>query len=168
MRLDHLATYHNRELNVVVETPRGSRAKYAYDPETGLFVVGKLLPLGLAFPFNFGFVPSTIGGDGDPMDALVATDEALVTGCLVRCRILGVLEMRKTKDGRKVKDDRLVVVPAVERGLAHLKSLEDLGDAVHDFEQFFVSYFRTHGKPLAILGRGGPARAATLLKAALR
>jgi inorganic pyrophosphatase len=102
------------------------------------------------------------------MDALVVTDESLVTGCLVRCRILGVIETRKSKNGRKVKDDRLVVVPTEERGLARLQSLEDLGDEVHEIEQFFVAYNRTHGKPLEILGRGGSKKAQTLLKAALR
>ena len=167
MRLDHLPAFHDDGLNVVVETPRGSRAKYTYDPESGLFVVGKLLPVGLAFPVNFGFVPSTIGGDGDPMDAVVATDEALATGCLVQCRILGVIETRKTRKGRRVKDDRLIVLPAHEKGLAHLKSIDDLGGEIHEIEQFFVSYNRTHGKPFAILGRGGPARARALLKAAL-
>jgi len=60
---------------VVIDTPRGSRCKYKYDAKLGLFRVGKLLPLGATFPFNFGYVPGTLGPDGDALDVLVLLDE---------------------------------------------------------------------------------------------
>ena len=63
--------------NVVVETPRGSRTKFAYDPETGLFLAKKLLAMGFAFPFSFGFLPSTKAQDGDPLDVLPLTEAEL-------------------------------------------------------------------------------------------
>ena len=62
--------------NVVIETPKGSRNKFDYDPELGLFRLGGVLPLGAVFPFDFGFVPSTLGGDGDPLDVLTLMDES--------------------------------------------------------------------------------------------
>ncbi|HEY1403173.1 MAG TPA: inorganic diphosphatase, partial [Pyrinomonadaceae bacterium] len=79
-------------LRVVIETPRGSRNKYDYDAELGLFKLGGVLPAGAVFPFDFGFVPRTTGGDGDPLDVLVIMDEAAFAGCLVEARLLGVIE----------------------------------------------------------------------------
>jgi inorganic pyrophosphatase len=69
-------------LNVVVETPKGSRVKYAYDLESGFFILSKALPEGMVFPFNFGFVPNTLAPDGDPLDVLVLNEEPLISGCL--------------------------------------------------------------------------------------
>jgi inorganic pyrophosphatase len=71
-------------VNVVIETPKGSCIKYAYDAECGLFALKRALPQGFAFPFNFGFVPSTLGEDGDPLDILILNEEPLFPGCLVK------------------------------------------------------------------------------------
>src|SRR5262245_14937852 len=101
-------------LNVIIETPRGSRNKYAYDEESGLFRLIKLLPAGMAFPFDFGFVPSTQGGDGDPLDALVLSEETLFPGCLVRTRILGAIKAEQRKGKKIERNDRLIAVPLVE------------------------------------------------------
>jgi inorganic pyrophosphatase len=72
-----------RECKVIIETPKGRRNKFDYDPEFQLFALGGLLPEGLAFPYDFGFIPSTLGDDGDPLDVLVLMDEAAHVGCLV-------------------------------------------------------------------------------------
>src|SRR5918997_1148233 len=83
-----LEAFHDEEeLNVVVETPKGSRNKYDYDEKLGLFKLGGVLPSGASFPFDFGFVPSTLGGDGDPLDVLVLMEEPAFAGCLVRTRV---------------------------------------------------------------------------------
>lgn len=84
--------------NVVVETPRGSRAKFAYDSETGLFRAKKLLAMGFAFPFACGFFPSTHAEDGDPLDALLLTDADLPMGTLVRCRLIGGIAIKDIED----------------------------------------------------------------------
>src|SRR5207302_1611839 len=81
--------------------PRGSRCKYKYDPKTGVFRLGKLLPLGAGFPYNFGFVPSTRGEDGDALDVLVFLDEPVFAGCVVPVRLIGVLEAEQTEKGHK-------------------------------------------------------------------
>jgi inorganic pyrophosphatase len=80
------------DLNVVIETPRGSGCKFKFIPKTGLFTIGHILPAGAVFPFDFGFVPGTEGGDGDPLDVLVLLDAPAFTGCLVPCRLVGVIE----------------------------------------------------------------------------
>src|SRR4051812_19029265 len=87
------------ELTVVVETPRGSRNKFDFDPAVGLFELAGVLPAGASFPFDFGFVPSTRAPDGDPLDVLVLMDEPAFPGCVVRCRLLGVIEAEQTEKG---------------------------------------------------------------------
>jgi inorganic pyrophosphatase len=100
------------DLRVIIETPQGSRNKFDYDAELGLFKLGGVLPAGAVFPFDFGFVPSTTGGDGDPLDVLVLMDEAAFAGCLVEARLIGVIEAKQTeRDGKTTRNDRLVAVP---------------------------------------------------------
>src|SRR4051812_50183417 len=77
------------DLNVVIETPKGSRNKFDYDPKKDLFKLGGVLPAGAVFPFDFGFIPRTMGEDGDPIDVLVLMDEPAFTGCLVVARLIG-------------------------------------------------------------------------------
>jgi inorganic pyrophosphatase len=68
---------------VIVETPKGSRVKYAFDFETGFFILSQALPEGMMFPFNFGFIPQTLAEDGDPLDVLILNEEPVVSGCLL-------------------------------------------------------------------------------------
>src|SRR5256714_11155497 len=100
-----------KELNVIIETPKGSRNKFNYDDKLRLFKLGGVLPSGAVFPFDFGFVPSTTGGDGDPLDVLVLMDEPAFAGCLVRVRPVGVIEAEQTeRDGGTARNDRLIAV----------------------------------------------------------
>ena len=111
--LAHLETWDSKSgcLNVIIETPKGSRNKFEYKPEGGLFELSKVLPKGLSFPYDFGFVPSTKGEDGDLLDVLVLMDEPAFTGCKVRCRLIGVIEAEQTnKHGETVRNDRLIAV----------------------------------------------------------
>ena len=98
-------------LNVIIETPKGSRNKFKYNEDHGLFMFDKALPIGQSFPFDFGFLPSTIGEDGDPLDALVLTHEPTFVGCLVVSKLLGVIEANQTADGKTNRNDRFVAVP---------------------------------------------------------
>src|SRR5215216_5034582 len=79
------------DLTVVVETPKGSRNKYKYDPAQGVMRLGATLGQGLAFPFDFGFFPSTRGEDGDPLDVLLFLETAVPPGCVATARVIGVL-----------------------------------------------------------------------------
>ena len=154
------------ELNVIIETPKGSRNKFNYDEETGLFMLGGVLPAGSVFPFDFGFVPSTVGGDGDPLDVLVLMDEPAFTGCLVRVRPVGVIEAEQSeRDGETMRNDRLIGVASKARLHRDVRTLESLGDALLDeIEHFFVSYNEFKGKQFNPLGRFGPARARKLVE----
>src|SRR5262245_29594058 len=98
-------------VNVIVETPKGSHTKFKYDEEHGLFMFDKTLPIGQTFPFDFGFLPSTRGDDGDPLDVLVLTDEPTFVGCLIHGKLLGVIEAEQTENGKTERNDRLIAVP---------------------------------------------------------
>src|SRR3712207_13234 len=88
------------DLNVVIETPKGSHNKYAYDEEFGIFRFQGVMPEGNLFPHDFGFVPSTLGEDSDPLDVLVLLDVSLPVGCLLAARPLGVIEAeQRERDG---------------------------------------------------------------------
>ena len=154
------------DLNVVIETPKGSRNKYALDEETGIFILKGVLTVGHSFPFDFGFIPRTKGGDGDPLDVLVLMDEPAFVGCLVRCRLIGVIEAEQTgTDGKVERNDRLIAVAAVSRTHTHVRNLEDLNQTLVDqIEHFFISYNEAKGGKFKPLGRFGPERALKIVK----
>ena len=83
----------NGEIQMVVETPRGSNIKLHYEPKLGAFTVSRALPLGLIYPYDWGFVPGTKGEDGDPIDALALHDGATYPGVVLPCHALGVVEL---------------------------------------------------------------------------
>jgi inorganic pyrophosphatase len=156
-------------VQVVIDTPQGSRCKYKYDEATGIFRLRKLLPLGARFPYSFGFVPSTRGEDGDPLDVLVILEEPLLVGSVVPVRLLGVLEAEQTEqDGKTVRNDRLLGVPTPAFAAPQLNSLEDLGpQALQQIEHFFVSYIQSEGRRFQPLGRRGPDHALQLIETSL-
>ena len=160
----------SKELNVIIETPKGSRNKYNYDEEHQLFRLGGVLPAGAVFPFDFGFLPNTKGGDGDPLDVLVLMDESAFAGCLVRARLLGAIEAEQTEeDGETTRNDRLIAVAADSRDHRHITSLEDLSqNLVDEIEHFFVSYNEIKGKSFRPMGRFGPERAQRLVREGMR
>src|SRR3954468_12169043 len=160
------AVHDDEELNVLIETPKGSRNKYNYDGELGLFKLGGVLTAGGAVPFDFGFVPSTLGGDGDPLDVLVLMDEPAFAGCLVRTRLVGVVEAEQTeRDGETTRNDRLIGVAAESRLHKGVRTLKGLGPALLDeIEHFFVSYNDFKGKRFKPLGRFGPKKATELVE----
>src|SRR5438270_11881846 len=91
----------------IIETPKGCRNKFDYDPDSGLFKLGGLLPEGMMFPFDFGCVPSTLAEDGDPVDIMVLMDAAAHVGCLIEGRIIGIINAEQPEDGNPETDDRL-------------------------------------------------------------
>src|SRR5215217_8069110 len=88
----------------VIESPKNSRNKFNYDPESNLFKLASLLPEGMSFPFDFGFIPSTRGEDGDPLDVMVLMDEPAHVGCLMEVRLIGVIEADQTEHGKTEKN----------------------------------------------------------------
>lgn len=155
-------------LNVVVDTPKGSRNKYKYDEEHGQWRLSKVLPQGMYFPYDFGFVPSTRGGDGDLLDVLVLMDEPAFPGCVVSARLIGVLEAEQTERGKTVRNDRLVAVVETPYNPAEYHSLDELSQRLDEIEHFFVSYNQVEGRVFKPLGRRGPEHGQELLREASR
>jgi inorganic pyrophosphatase len=153
-------------VNVIIDTPRGSRCKYKYDEKAGLFRLGKLLPLGASFPYDFGFIPATRGDDGDPLDVLVLLDEPVFVGCVVPVRLIGVLEAEQTEQGgEKIRNDRLLGVVETPYNPPEVRSLDELsGQRLDEIEHFFVSYNEMEGRRFRPTGRHGPNRAERLLE----
>jgi inorganic pyrophosphatase len=140
-------------LNVVIDTPKGCRNKYAFDFGIKHYKVKSVLPKGAVFPFDFGSVPGTTADDGDPLDVLLLMDEPAFTGCVVQGRLLGVIEAEQTSDGKTERNDRLIAVAAESHTHSSLKSLKTLdAELIKEIEHFFVSYNEMRGKkfkPLA-------------------
>ncbi len=161
--LTQISTFRDDEsvLNVIIETPKGSRNKLAYEPDLGVFELSGVLPEGSVFPYDFGFVPSTLGDDGDPLDVLVLLDESVPAGCLISARLIGVIEADQSERGGEAgRNSRLLAVATRAHTHADVKSLEDLRPKmVEEIEHFFISYNQTKEKMFKPTGRGGPERA---------
>jgi inorganic pyrophosphatase len=157
-----------RQCRAIIETPRHGRNKFNYDPESGLFKFAALLPEGMLFPFDFGFIPSTLGQDGDPMDVMVLMDEAAHVGCLVDLRILGVIEAEQTEDGETLRNDRVLAAAVHSYSYDGVTSIGQLNKLlVSQIEQFFFNYNNQRGKAFKVTGRGEPQRAIALIEAGI-
>lgn len=150
---------------VIIETPKGRRNKFDYDPEYQLFALGGLLAEGLAFPFDFGFIPSTLGEDGDPLDVMVLMDEPAHVGCLLDVRLIGVIEAEQVEGKKKIANNRLIAAAVHSYSHENITTIQDVNKSILDqVEEFFVSYNKSRKKVFKVTGRHGPKRAAQLLE----
>jgi inorganic pyrophosphatase len=158
-------------INVVVETPKGSLYKYKYDAGDGAFRLLNALPEGLSFPYDFGFIPSTRGEDGDPLDALLLLDHPVAAGCVATARLAGVFEIRqreRTTNGSAKwrRNDRFIAVASLGHAYQHVNGLDNLSSEMLDeIEGFFILYARSTGRELEVLKRSDRRRAEKLIKA---
>lgn len=152
-------------LLAVIEAAAGSRNKLKYDPTTGALALHTMLPLGTSFPYAFGFVPSTRGEDGDPLDVMVFLDEQVPPGVVVPCRLVGVILATQTKDGAALRNDRLLAVADPSHRYRRVRALADLDRSVlSEIERFFQFYNAQKGEEFIPLGRQGAKRAEALVR----
>ncbi len=159
----------NGHIRMVVETPRHSTVKLKYDSESAHFSVSHGLAIGVSYPFDWGFVPGTVGEDGDPIDALALHECGTYPGVILTCSPLAVVEVeQKSKKGR-ISNPRLILRPlwyqrmdAIEEAPALPKKLKE------QLEQFFVSATFFTGKDPTIMGWRGPKAATALIRDALK
>jgi inorganic pyrophosphatase len=149
--------------NAIVETPKGSQVKYAYDKETGLMRLSKILPAGMVFPYNFGFFPSTLAADGDALDVLILNDEVLTAGCLLTVQPVAVIEATQTENGRPVRNDRIVGQAVSHEAPLEVRKLKLDPVVASQIAQFFAAYNKLYDKKFKLLGVGGPKRARQLI-----
>jgi inorganic pyrophosphatase len=171
MNLSNMPPYdkETHDLNVIIETPQGSRNKMKFDEEKDIFKLNKVLPAGMTFPFDFGFLPSTRGDDGDPIDVLILSDWPTTAGILVPARPIGVIEAEQEEEGKTMRNDRVVAVACASKDHENLKSLKDINpNLCKEIEMFFVNYNKVQGKEFKVLGIYGPKRAEKLIDDATR
>jgi len=129
--------------NVVIEVPRGGTVKYELDKKTGLIRVDRVLYSAVYYPANYGFIPRTLGGDGDPIDVLVLMDEPVDPLCVLRARAIGMLPMVDDAG----EDEKIIAVCVDDPGFADYKSLDDLpAHRRRQIERFFLDYKKLEGK----------------------
>jgi inorganic pyrophosphatase len=152
-------------LNVIVESPRGSGTKLKYNPTTDAFELSYILPAGSTFPFEFGFIPSTLGEDGDPLDMLVLMDASTCVGCILTARAIGVIEAEQTEKGKTFRNDRLIGVALASHQRAALKALAKLeASTISEIEHFFISYNEMRKRQFRPLRRTGVDTALKLIR----
>ncbi len=150
-------------VHVVVESPRGATVKLKYDPDLGIFTLSRPLVLGVRYPFDWGFVPSTLAEDGDPLDAMVLHEDATYPGVVLACRPIGVVEVsQKSKEhpGRRERNDRVIAVPVGAPRLGAVRSLDDVPERTRkELEHFFLAATALQDKEVRIEGWQGAAEA---------
>jgi inorganic pyrophosphatase len=156
------------QCRAIIETPKNRRNKFDYDPKSTLFKLGGLLPEGMMFPFDFGFIPATVGGDGDPLDVMVLMDEPAHVGCLVDIRIIGVIQASQTEKGKTETNDRLLAVSVHSYSHENISSIEDLNlSMLEQIERFLFLTIRCAAKSsrskasMALSGRWLSSRTAS-------
>ena len=156
------------EVNVVIEVPIGGEPiKYEMDKESGALQVDRFLYTSMRYPGNYGFIPHTLSGDGDPCDVMVANTRAIVPGAVMSCRIVGVLIMEDEAGG----DEKLLAVPSAKltQRYAHVRSYSDLpAITLKQIEHFFAHYKDLEpGKWVKVIGWGDAEEARTMIAEAI-
>jgi inorganic pyrophosphatase len=156
-------------IQVVIETPKGCRNKYKFDPKLRSFTLSRVLPDGMVFPYDFGFVPSTMAEDGDPIDVLLLMDAPAFPGCVIESRLIGVIEGEQTNKGKKERNDRLIAVANRSHTHSDMQNISDMNEKLlKELAEFFVNYHRQDEVQYKFLGTKGPKEAARLLDQAVK
>ncbi len=156
-------------VRVVIDTPKGSRNKYKFDAELGLLKLSRILPAGMAFPHDFGSIPSTRAEDGDALDVMVLTEAPLFPGCLVYVHLIGVIRAMQKEQRKMIRNDRLLATletPVNKPAITRLEQVEE--QQLRDIEHFFRSYNQAQGREFRITGRGGVRQAQKMFRDAVR
>ena len=148
-------------VDVIVEIPRGSRNKYEFDPATGSIRLDRVLFSSVHYPGDYGFIPGTRCGDGDPLDVLILVEEPTFPGCRVRVRPIGVLRMQDDRG----EDEKILGVPVGDPRFAEVADVSDLPRHwLQEVENFFETYKLLEGKTAATEGWQGAPEAVRVLK----
>ena len=137
------------ELRVVVEIPKGSRNKYEMDHETGEIFLDRMLFTSMQYPADYGFIEGTLGGDGDPLDALVFMGEPTFPGCRIYVRAIGLFRM----EDEKGEDEKIICVPPRDPAWGHIEELNGFPMSLqNEIEHFFQVYKDLEGKKVSTGG----------------
>jgi inorganic pyrophosphatase len=141
-------------ITAIVETPKGSAQKYNYDAENKWFKLKKIMPAGMVFPFDFGFIPGTKGDDGDPLDVIIISEFKSFPGCVMDCRVIGGITAKQTEKNKTVRNDRFILIPEASQLFSNMKAIKDLPrELINQLETFFINYNELEGKKFNPLKR---------------
>jgi inorganic pyrophosphatase len=137
------------DLHVFVEIPKGSRNKYEFDARLGAIKLDRFLFSSVVYPTDYGFIPDTLAGDGDPLDAVVCVSEPTFPGCVIAVDAIGMLEMRDEKG----EDEKVLCVPRHDPNWSGVSLLEDLPQQLRDeIANFFSIYKQLESKHVEVVG----------------
>ncbi|HRH67233.1 MAG TPA: inorganic diphosphatase [Bacteroidia bacterium] len=151
-------------VNAIIEIPKGSRAKYEIDKESGLLKLDRVLFSSFYYPANYGFIPQSYGDDHDPLDILVLSQIDFVPRCLVKAKVIGVMRMVDSGEG----DDKIIAVAANDVSVNYIESVRDLpSHFVQELRQFFEEYKKLEKKTVVVDEFQDTAVALQIIRASL-
>lgn len=134
-------------VNGIIEIPRGSRAKYEVDKESGLIKLDRVIYASMYYPLNYGFIPQTMGEDHDPLDIVVLTQVSVVPLCLIPCKVIGVMQMVD----RGEADDKIIAVAEEDPSVSHINDVKDLPEYLRaELKHFFENYKTLENKKVVV------------------
>jgi len=153
--------------NVVVESPRGAGVKLKYDVKANVMGVSRPLPIGTVFPFDWGFVPSTVGPDGDPVDVIVIWDASTFPGVVIQCRAAGLIQIEQNREKRvrkdRIRNDRVLAIPTDDPRSASGKRLVLDGRMRKEIANFLEAVTALEGKDITVLRWSNASAALTYI-----
>jgi inorganic pyrophosphatase len=159
--------------HVIVETPRGSGLKLKYESKWEAMSISRPLPLGVVYPYDWGFVPSTSGPDGDPLDAMVLWDVPAYPGVVLECRAVGVLQVEQNRENhhpsQRIRNDRIMAIPVEARRERTMETVQNLPERVRqELQQFAIAATALEGKDVRIVGWGDADAAVRLVRETMK
>lgn len=175
LNFDHIPALYDKDanepfgINMIVETPRGTRNKFAWKEEFGVIELRRILRGGMTWPCDFGFIPQTLGEDGDAIDVALLIDEPCFPGCLVRARLLGTIGLKKNGE----ENDRFIACPISLPGSAstwdEIRSLDDVSPRLlREIEGFLTDYQTFEGNTIELTGLHGADEAMQRVRQAMK